>query len=896
MTAPHSERPYRDQIIESSKLYGLIPKEAAAGLCWLDHEGRILDFTCSMTGLLGTHNLIGTLLADHCHSDDRPSIMSAIGHGHAFTTQLRVPRPDGSAVDMYVSIQPLSTPGNPNGFFATFVDITPIRRTQDLFFDKLPLAVMQLDQSQRFVYANRPAQDWLGTSLRGRSLRAIVPDDAWPAMQREQAKRREGTGGFYETEFIQQDGRRVPVQITGIPIMDANNQHAGSIGIIRNLQLDRSVEALREAMSRPMSRTQLLDLVAEHVRKIVPFDYFAVTRYSADLSEMTSVYSKAIGTPSASREVRWWKTPAPFANNLHEPYLEGDLAAIVEEPALVEFRKHPVAKRFLADGYRSVVRIPVSDLDRLDKIVAAVALYSREKARYGSRDIEMLTRELPLEKAVQMALYYDKCEEHDFRHSLLRKMAQCDEPTKVAVLLVSELAKHYRWKHVSIFRVDEALEQFCLVEQGSCSGFAIREGLTQDIHSGILGEVLQRGEGRNVRDTRLAPGYVPIHEDIRSELCMPLAWDRDRRLRLLLNVEDTEENAFSADDEATLKEIITELTPMLEKLCRQFVREAAFNLSSDAILVVDPLGRILEANLEARWLLTGSPGGDVPEHFRDLFADANDAPTEYSLSVRADRPTRLLDSERNAFEALVQISALPKDIGGGCYVTVTDYRPIRHLQQLEAIGEFYYELATQAMTPLNLVRLWLRQLADTCENGDERDLAKKALCQLQHVAITYNRMALYDEDRQRRVPTDRVPIELRDEILLLLSEFPACEAERVCVENADGPAEVQADPIQVGFILKTILAYLLRYLPPGKRVNVRLAGDRKTVCATISGYEPEEAKSEDFRDSLRWTRFSMALGEPIIRTFAQNNNATYEKLGQQGPEVTFRIAFPRYPS
>ena len=154
-------------------------------------------------------------------------------------------------------------------------------QTENLVFDHLPLAVVKVNQALDFIYANSKVREWLGHDVVTKNLRELVPVDLWLRMVQRLEERQRGEGGFYDMQLKFSDGQYVPVKIAGIPLRDSQGQHAGSVGIIQNMLADEVADAIHLAISETRDGRELLDKVAAAVSRVVPFDYFGVSRYSA---------------------------------------------------------------------------------------------------------------------------------------------------------------------------------------------------------------------------------------------------------------------------------------------------------------------------------------------------------------------------------------------------------------------------------------------------------------------------------------------------------------------------------------------------------------------------------------------------------------------------------------
>lgn len=760
--------------------------------------------------------------------------------------------------------------------------------------DRLTLAATRLDENDRFIYANRPALDWLGTTmneLQGRSLWDIVPQDCRGRMREQIGKRQRGEGDTYETELIRpKDGKRVPVSIAGVPMVDKQNNYFGAVGIFRDLQFDKVAEAVHKRVETCRDGQELLASVAADLRGLIPYDFFCVGQYSRDLNHVATLFEY----PSdvlAGQEVRWWPYPPEFKPEICLPRVEGDFEALMQRPSLAPFLRYKSVSRFVGLGFRSFVRMPIF---RGDRPIAYLALFSKGRDRYSDKDLDLLRR-LPVEKAVHMAFHYRDVDELEFRHRLLREIVKCKTVGEVASLLTRQLCSHYSWQHAMVFRVDEAQHRFVLVAQHCQPAVeALTERFSQDISTGVLGHVY-RSQGRvNLDNVRRAVmqdiDYHEIRPEVTSEMCFPIEWDG--KVRWLLNIEDVLESAFSKDEEELLGTLVKEIEPLLGRLCRGYFLASAFEKSTDAFLMTDSSGNIVEANRASADLLGFSTPAELRRPVKEIFADEKAASAV--TTVQRTSPTRMLLRGKDGSQVPVLLTSadLPEQIGGK-FISAADLTLQERLEKLEGLGEMFYEIAIQTRTPLALAQSWLSRLSRETNDTVAVDVIGKTLQQLNKVQITEDRLALYDADRRALVPTRKTRLDVAVQLKRVLVGFP--ESERAKVDVSDGARlpYVLADPTQISFVFQTILSYLVRFLARDERIEVRFSHSESWVKVRISGSLPSDngAASEAEQKRAR-ARFDMALGAPVIRAFLENHAAKYQGQPSDDARACFTIDFP----
>src|SRR5262249_37388203 len=180
----------------------------------------------------------------------------------------------------------------------------------------------------------------------------------------------------------------------------------------------------------------------------------------------------------------------------------------------------------------------------------------------------------------------------------------------------------------------------------------------------------------------------------------------------------------------------------------------------------------------------------------------------------------------------------------------------------------------QTHTPLAMVETWVRRAA---ASGANTDLYTKILAQLKKLEITYDRLALSVDCGAVIEATRMQPLDLGVELKRAREELPETEQRIIRYEDPGELPYIPADQGQIAFMFSTILSYLVRLCGGEENcVAVSVSQLEKTIeIAFSSSAVPEDRGGQD-RELCR-TRFELALGEPTVRRFAENNHATYER-------------------
>lgn len=118
---------------------------------------------------------------------------------------------------------------------------------------------------------------------------------------------------------------------------------------------------------------------------------------------------------------------------------------------------------------------------------------------------------------------------------------------------------------------------------------------------GIVGQVAQTGKPYRVGDTRRDPVFLDVIPNIRSELCVPIV--SPTGVLGVINVESTEVEAFSADDERLLVTLAGQMANAIQRIRLSSALQHSenryqelFDRVPQGLFQTDAHGRVVEAN------------------------------------------------------------------------------------------------------------------------------------------------------------------------------------------------------------------------------------------------------------------------------------------------------------
>lgn len=164
-----------------------------------------------------------------------------------------------------------------------------------------------------------------------------------------------------------------------------------------------------------------------------------------------------------------------------------------------------------------------------------------------------------------------------------QKMQQVISPELLAQEIIEVLENLLDYTNSAVLLIDETdgktLVPFALSTQKQGSEFLKKdkeyvESKKPQVGVGITGWVAQHGKCLRVGNVLEDPRYFSMRADIRSELCVPII--SDDRVIGVINVETTQENAYSQADELILETVAAQISvsiqraQLIEKLRKEF--------------------------------------------------------------------------------------------------------------------------------------------------------------------------------------------------------------------------------------------------------------------------------------------------------------------------------------
>ena len=304
------------------------------------------------------------------------------------------------------------------------------------------------------------------------------------------------------------------------------------------------------ATSQTLDLDELLAAVADVVKKVIPYELFAILLHNEKAQTLRIRY--AIGHRDE------------IVRNLQIRLDEGitGAAAATRQAILVsDVRNDP---RYLnaVDAVRSELAVPMTSRG---KLIGVIDLESSRPNAY-TEDDRALLRVIAsrVGVAIENARLYRRVERQNRTLRTLARLSQ--EFSSILDLndLLDKIAEAVRsliaFDAFSILLVDEA-------RQALVHRYSVRYDRRVDIDNvplgkGITGAAAQSREVVRVGDTSADPRYIASHEDIRSEIAVPLI-SRDRVIGVM-DLESDRPNYFTEDHARTLSLLAPQIAGSVE--------------------------------------------------------------------------------------------------------------------------------------------------------------------------------------------------------------------------------------------------------------------------------------------------------------------------------------------
>ena len=684
----------------AKELLSCLVEGGTRGYCQVDEQGRIIcanqEFQLSLNRKPNPGEPLDQLFVEN----DR-GFFTQVFTGQTKTPpgpqRLHLDSPLQGPILVGTELCPMVIGGQLQGWYVCLVDISATQKKEHELYENLPVGLVQVDKELKFRYANPKFLEILGLNnneWQDKTLWDFLPDETNRRIIEDQIKeRRQGKRGAYTVTFTRKNGYQVPIKIYAVREEDLNGSDIGSFAVVRSMERENAETAMAQHMATSEKWKDMLVKVIREAKPFIPSDLCVVSEISSDQKHLRRLLTEP-PVENAMSKIGRWGVPdriIQWLKDQKEIYFD-ELEGFLSRPDFAEARKDSEIQWILDQGYRFFIRLPIIQ----DVPIASLTFLSKTLP-YNETHAAML-RALPLGQAVRLALSWQKEEEFKFFFELIKKISKEGKDfLKVAKILVDELGDHYHWGNVALFRIDEDLKRFVLLNQKDSPGGTppIEEGYEQPLDQGILGYVFRTGESVNCGNVREDPRFKDVYvspwktkEEVVSELCLPL---KTQDTCFLLNIEDPKLNAFSDEEVKALEFFGKEAEAILERSWLYHSLTAALQSTSDAIIHTNRKGRITRSNRAAAQLL-GYTEEDMEERIRQglslegHFQDGKVAEKALTDRYFPSQEVTWVDKAKKPVDVLLSASSLPDELGGKIFTAknLAERDRVEQLEHLES--------------------------------------------------------------------------------------------------------------------------------------------------------------------------------------------------------------------
>jgi putative methionine-R-sulfoxide reductase with GAF domain len=818
---------------------------------------------------------------------------------------------------------------------ATLIGVTdgaPFREAETQRFASTPYAIMRVTPDGIIRYANDEAR-WTLASDRpvvGRPLASLLGVPGEDALMTALA---ECIGARDAREIDIVPATATPTvenhkRLLLTPDMAPNQKVLGVLAVIQSSIVERVRDEVSKLALDPSIRRwpERLAAILERIRPVIDFDHANFGVYADNVSLFKTEATYPLGEKK-------WKWPARWME-LHSGLHAWLNAGKTWVPSIPEFvGADPVLRRNEVVQHYEKLRV-MSSVTLVAKgakgPTSALTLCSLQLARYGEKDLTFL-RELHLEQVLIRIEEEIAAERQAFAVALRKKVAQTESLHQAAQEIVKQVAEHFHWDSVALFRVDRHRKCFELVHQNpGRSRFRLPERYRQNIGTGMLAETLRE---QRVLTIDNIGGNCDQHNFFNasgrpSRSAMTIPMRLNHRVRWIFDIESDTAHVFRGPDRTAMEELVEVVQDGLTQRMSGEIKRYLLREAEQGVLVVGIEGGILEMNDTAAKLLGRLSSRIEPGEELFIGDYLVDAEPELAQVVSGYQPIErhritLRGDDSGLRSALGTRTVLEESFDTAIWF-LTDIENDQWTVDLSFLRETVSEVAQQTRAPLamasTMASAMARRLSGIARTeapkggaeliSDVRDLCGELTEELGKADITFERLAEGMAIRKEPLrPEFSARVDLARRIDEVIEILPARDRKRIDFPDHAARCEVIGDAGRLGFMLRSLIAYLLRArMEPYKGVGIRLTKARGyarlTLCLTPSLAEQKQGPLAPPPSDALWQAFKFArddagLARSAIEAVIKKHSGTLEAQSVPGDSrdpspgwTAFKIELP----
>lgn len=737
-------------------------------------------------------------------------------------------------------IGPLSDEHDRPGAYALLLGLD----AEEARFNALPDGIMRLDAEGNVAYASPRAEEIFGLSneaMRGRPAASLFVPSGSTARPLAFTEGPSVSGGWKETvEVPDPHGNgTTPVRLTVIPYFDSAQSRSGFLLTIVPIAREFVSADLQKALSDPDCKPEcLIRAVMRAVNRIIPYDLATFGVYTDDMRYHNTLVVEP--KPEWSWTTAWFPLREESRKFLLGPTTWGGNLQATATALEPEINDDEVFKNIINMGMKGFVTLPISGGGQ--SVRASLTLLSRQPDRYDGREVEDM-RELGVEKALLVAEANLSRRHVERAHQLQEQLANASGYRELAAMLANGISEYLGWDYVAVFALDRRARRFRLIAQHNATTHPpLRDDYEQPFTEGLLGDALRANAPQIVSnvDALSQENYKPVIPGRRSAVAMPIRAVRRGAVRAadeiewILAVESRQRNAFQGPNMQSLDEALEKCETILRQRWHNFVQTSLLDAVEQALVFVDPAGKIRLTNPRANTLLGG--GVLFGKILASFGAQASDKCMLESAGLLSQARLTLCIDEVNGVTVPTLATQRPvyDDYGHRLWL-FTDLREQDYQKDSAYLEQTVNEVAWNARLPLMIASNLVRNAAQDVGGEPERML-NTAVRQLAKADITYERLA---STLSARLEPDRPAqrfdaLDVLREAVLDLPEEDLERCDRRDLDRISNRFFLVGWPDELKFAFRSVLAHLLVLCPFGALVSIAVDETNNGLLIVLS--------------------------------------------------------------
>ena len=685
------------------------------------------------------------------------------------------------------------------------------------------------------------------------------------------------------------NGEREAAPLLLIPDLSPGGRVLGVVAVIELTLVDRVREQIARIARDPSFHSWQLQLerILEEVRRLIPFDHANFGMYADDVR-----FFRAFLLYPRDR-LKWTERWLPLPAGIKD-WIERGLGAIPDVQQFIdkfpELGKSQVVAMYKDRGMRSSATLVAKDTSGP---TSALTLCSQQVSAFTQRDVELL-RNLDLEPVLIRIEEQIQRQRVALGDELKKELTTATSLATAACDIVDKLAESFHWDYVSLYRLDRQKKEFRLFHENPCPpAFRIDPDYVQSFEIGMLGASLKMGETLIVNQVGVPGveqyGYLGLGRNgIGSAMTIPLRLSH--RIRWMLHIETSEAHAFHGPDKTAIETLISTLQDGLRQRALEEINQAVLRETRQGVVLVGLEGAILWMNKAARRLLAVKD--EKPRHsFLSDYATKDDpcgveVLNGYGSTIR--RRVVLLGEDNRTRPVLATRQVLDGSFDTAIWFLI-DLHGRAWEVDMRFLRETVADVAQQTRAPLALASNLVRQLpkayagAQSAAKGEPEKLSERLLAEIGKVDITFERLA-YGVEIRRYPKRTETPVDLARCITRVTESLPKRDQTEIKRQPSLPSGQVSGDSERLEFVIRSLLAHLLRVRADDGKVSVALAyqdGSARLDFA-LTDIEPEQTSSKDKSKgdhdilwrAYRQAREDASLGLEAVRRVIEEHGGT----------------------